>query len=235
MRKGNFQTFYRSEKDHQHFRKEIGTQLQNPWFAPLVVGKLRHYTDWINTFISTNATLLQFLSQKKEFVDSYRAFFAYHQAVYWGGDYLIEHNPELQETIKSLQEVYAYNERVVPNVEKYLCGLGIDHLTYTQEEGYFKEIGLLFFNNQDTAYLYSQELDDVESYILSLSASDTVGVRELKGISVSKGKVIGPVQVIKNPHLLYESKHDHIIVTGMTRPQFNHILSKSKGIIANVL
>ena len=231
VRKGNLMTFYRSEKDHQNHRKGFGEKLKDKEFASLVVKKLRKFTDLINEFISKNDNLNKFLENKEEFVDNYREFFAYHQVVYWGGDYLAENYPELEQ-IESLKEVYAYNERVIPDVENYLVKLGIDHLKYDQSEGEFREIGLFFFNNHEKVSLFGDDLEEIESYIKSLSKID-VNLKELKGISVSKGKITGRVQVIKDPNKLNQAKEGFILVTGMTRPQFNNILRKCKGIIAD--
>ena len=99
VRKGNFMTFYRSENDHQNFRKNIGEKLRNKEFASYVVNKLRELTDWFNEFIQNNNSSRNFSERKEEFVNNYRFFFAYHQAVYWGGDYLLEHYPGLKEKI----------------------------------------------------------------------------------------------------------------------------------------
>ena len=128
--------------------------------------------------------------------------------------------------------MYAYNEKVIPDVENYLVKLGTDHLKYNQSEGEFREIGLFFFNNHETISLFGNELEEVESYIKSLNKID-VNLEKLEGTSVSKGKITGKVQVIKDPNKLNQAREGVILVTGMTRPQFNHILCKCKGIITD--
>lgn len=232
VRKGNFMTFYRSDNHHQSLRKELGEKLRDKKFARDVVKKLRDHTNWFNFFIPAHPTIKEFAAKRMEFVDNYRSFFAYHQVVYWGGDYIIEHYPGLTETIRALQEVYAYNERVVPDVESYLCRIKVDHLTYAQDFGNFREVGLLFLKDQNTIPMYQDDLEAVESHIIGLSKK-TQMVREFSGIGICKGITTGPVQVIHNPNKLYEARPEHIIVTGMTRPQFNHILSQCRGVIAN--
>ena len=138
----------------------------------------------------------------------------------------------MQETIKGLQEVYAYNEKVVPDVDKYLDEIGVGHLKYHEKEGKFREVGLPFFNNRDKINLYGKDLDEIESHIINLSKVST-DITELKGISVSKGKIKGTVQLIKDPNNLHQAKEGAILVTGMTRPQFNERIIKCKGIITD--
>jgi phosphohistidine swiveling domain-containing protein len=232
VREGNFTTLYRSENDHQNFRKLIGEKFRDRTFASHCIKKLREYTDWFNGFTSKDYSLEDFSRRKDEFVDNYREFFAYHQAVYWGADYLLENYPELKDIITLLQDVYAYNELVIPNVEQYLLALNVGHLDYKSVEGEFQEVGLLFFSDSENVNLYDTELKEIESFIIGLN--NFVGdINELKGITVSKGVVVGKVQVIKDPNRLHEMNTDNILVTGMTRPQFNHVLSKCKGVIAN--
>jgi phosphohistidine swiveling domain-containing protein len=232
VRNGNYTTFYRSESDQQNFRKQIGEKLRDEKYAYHCIAKLIELTDWFNEFIQKNNSLELFMQKRVEFVNMYRDFFAYHQAVYWGADYLIDYHPELTNTIKSLQNVYAYNERVVPDVERYLSELNIGHLNHMQTEGEFKEVGLLFFNGQENVSLYDEDLEELESFIKGLSNIET-DLKELKGISVSSGIITGMVQIVKDPNKLHEINIENILVTGMTRPQFNHILCKCKGIIAN--
>ena len=231
VRKGNYMTFYRSEREHQYMRRKLGEKVASDKYSKFVIKRLTELTDWFNEFMKNNQTLELFNKHKQEFVDNYREFFAFHQIVYWGGDYMLENMPELKEIIKGLQKVYAYNEKVVPDAEKYLAELGIDHLTYRQTEDIdFEEVGFLFRTDDNTIIIKGDKLDDFENYIINLQkVSDDV--KEFQGIAVSKGNVKGPIQIISNPHKLHKAKEGHIIVTGMTRPQFNHILSKTLGII----
>ena len=228
VRKGNFMTFYRSEKDHQKFRKQIGEMARDKVFSAFMADKLKEYTDWFSKYLKNRSLV----DAKEEFIDNYRIFFAYHVAVYWAGDYLAEHYPNLSDIIDALQEAYAYNENVIPDVERYLAKQGVAHLTYKEVAGKFREVGIFFFIDMDDINLYGKDLDEIESYVISLSRIDK-DIKELKGLPVSQGKVQGKVQVIRDPNDLHMAEEGNIIVCGMTRPQFNHVLKNSLGIIAD--
>lgn len=225
-------TFYRSQKDHDNLREGFGKLLLNKEFVFKVVDKLRYYTDWINNFLIRNSTSDLFNQNKEDFCNHYREFFAYHQIVCWGGDYLADVHQELEESINALKDIYAYNEKVVPDVEEYLARLGIDHLKYNEAEGSGKDVGLFFFNDREVVSLYGEELDKVESFIIGLDQRN-LNLQKLKGLSVSAGKVQGKIRVIKDPIRLNEVQEGDILVTGMTRPQFNPLLQKCKAIVTD--
>lgn len=229
----NFMTFYRSQKEHDKFREIVGKKSRNKEYAFALTKKLRELTDWINSFIKKNNHLDLFLAKKKKIVDNYRLFFAYHQIVYWAGDFLSEHNPELKEIIEELDKTYAYNERVAPGVESYLIRLGVNHLNYKETKGEFKDRGMFFFNNREQVDFFGSDLDELEDFIKKKKIIIEKDIKELKGIGVQKGKIKRKVKVITDLSKQGEIEEGIILVTGMTRPQFNNLLSKCKAIITN--
>ncbi len=232
QRKDNFVTFYRSEKDHLALRDRLGQMLQEDGFAENLIKKLSYFTDWFNDFHALEYSPGKFNKRKKEYIDNYRKFFAYHQAVYWSGDFLVENHPEKKETISSLQKVYSYNENVIPEVDRYVNSIGIGKLRYDQDSGKFIEQGIFFLQDQKNIYLYGADLEEIESYIVSLRSPHTAR-KQLKGISASRGKIRGRIQLITDPNKLDQAKPGFILVTGMTRPQFNDTLRGCKGIITD--
>jgi len=236
IRNRNMMTFYRSDKDHELFREIIGKKCINKEFSIYLVKELKNYTDWFNKFLVECNNLDLFILKREMFINNYRKFFAFHQAVCWGSDYLLEHHSEMHEIIKALGDVYAYNERVVPDVEKYLMDLGIDHFHYyeTDYKGdkTFRDEGLFFSYGKKEEHFFGDELNKVEGYIVSLDKID-YGLKELKGTTTCLGKVRGVVKNIKDVNQLHLAKPEDILVTGMTRPQFNHILKNCRAIVCN--
>ncbi len=232
VRNRNIMTFYRSEKEQEQFQEEVGKKCKNKEFSSHLAMRLRELSDWFWTFIKDNPTLEQFLENKEEFVKNYRIFFSYHKVIYWASYYLHKNNSELKGILKELDSSYAYNERVVPDVESYLVKLGIDHLHYKDNEGESRDRGMFFLDNGEEIDAFNEELDDLEMFIESKKDID-YNLRELKGIGISKGKVIGTVKVIKDQSKQGEVKEGTILVTGITRPQFNSILKQCKSIITD--
>ncbi len=232
VRNRNAANFYRSEEDHLKFREGIGKMAKEITFAKLLYLKLKEYTNWINCFLKENLCLESFIPKLNLFINNYREFFAYHQAVYWAGDYLVEMHPELEENLKLLKEIYAYNEKVVPDVESYLRNIGVDYLTYKEAKKVLKNVGLFFFNEEETTIYYDDEMEELESFIKEKSPN-SVDLSEVSGVIANKGKITGQVQVIDHPNKLEKVKEGAILITTMTRPQFNHILRNCKAIVCN--
>jgi len=229
VRNRNHVALYRPKKGFNASSKIIGEKCTNKEFAFALAKRLIDSTNWLNEFINKNNKLELFLKRKKEFVDNYRLFFAYHQAVYSGSNYLHENYPGLKEILKKLDSSYTYNEKVIPDVEKYLVDLNIDYLAHEETEGIIRDMGMFFFNNVKIS-IFGKELDELEDNINIKEHND---IKELKGIGVSKGKVKGSVKVINNLYNLENIEEGIILVTHMTRPQFNDKIMKCKAIITN--
>lgn len=225
----NFVTFYRSEKEQQKYRSFVGKKCKDKEFVLHLVEELRKWTDWINRFIEENNSLELFLGRKKEFIDNYRTFFAYHQIIYWASHFLHENNPESEEILKELDSSYKYNEMVVPNVEAYLKKLSISHLHYNEIEGEIKNRGLFFFDNGEQISIFGENLNEIEEFIKSKETIDKK-VKDFKGIGIHNGTVRGKVKIVKENELI-DTSEGIVLVTGMTRPQLNYLFKKCKAIV----
>lgn len=232
VRNRNMAIFYRSRSEHDHFDEVMGKRMMKKEFASGISGKLKSYTDWLNRFMKEKNRKELFLANKKEFVDAYRTFFAYHQAVYWGGDFICRNNPKFKEIIGNLDSAYKYNEMVIPDIEAYLADLGVDHLRYDDAEGNVGDRGLLFLNSRKKEEFFGDELDELEEFIKSKEKS-VENLKVLKGIGIYKGKVKGNVKLITDLNSLGDVEQGSILVTMMTRPQFNKQIKNARAIVTD--
>jgi len=116
----NTTLFYRSQEEHDRFRIIIGKKFFSKRFQKNLCKKYKKLCNWILNFINTYQTKKEFFKRRNLFIKKYKEFFAYHQAIYWGGDFLHKNFQTMKKTIDELTDAYAYGERIVPNVEKYL-------------------------------------------------------------------------------------------------------------------
>lgn len=229
-RNSNQTTFFRSEAEHQNFRKVLGERVLEKAFSIDIISKLRQYADVMNRLMEENKSLECFKKHKNEFVDNYRSFFAYHQAVYWPCDYIQEHNPEQKQLINDLIDSYAYSERVVPDVDAYLRRLGVD--TQMHSDSLNNTTIAQVFLRDNTIILEGTEAIQLYTNLTSLNKIHANN-SEIKGLGVAGSKVIGKVHLIQDMNRQHEIKHDEILITGMTRPQFNPIIGKCKGVVTD--
>jgi len=227
---GNFTTLFRSEKEHQNFREQIGKKSIEKKFAFNLAKKLRAYTDWINYFIKEKDSYGKFLYSKDKFVKRYMDWFAYHQAVYWASHYLHEEHPEMRDIVEELDSAYEYNEKVVPDVEVYLKELGLTNYAYYDLENPVTDIGFMFFIY---GKIKGPDIKEIEEFIKSKEKQDFSNIKEIKGMMAHKKSVKGKVKVIKDFYKLGEIQPDEILVAEMSRPQFNETIAKCKGIITD--
>ena len=188
-----------------------------------------------------------FLKNKKEFVNNYRTFFAYHQAVYWTGDYisklsLKENNKKKGEKIiKILDKAYKYNEMVIPAAEKYFKKLKIDKFLYDElGEGYKfltekerkKGAGILFIKGK-RIILNWKDSKKLEDFIEKRNKESFKKIKEIKGIIAQKGKYKGRVYLVKDFNKLKGVKKGAVLVAPQTRPQFNKFIKQAGAIVTD--
>jgi len=244
----NLTRFYRSQAKQDNFAKVLGERSlrRKIEYTRNLSKKLTKYTNWFYKFLKKNKDLEDFVKNKKELVDNYRIFFAYHQAVYWTGDYISKLSLEKNEgkskkIIKILDKVYKYNEMVVPDAEKYFKKLKIDKFLYDEiGEGYkfFSEkerkkgLGILFINGKRTILNWKNS-KKLEDFIEKRNKKALGKIKEIKGIPAQEGKYTGRVQLIKDFSKLKDVKEGMILVTHQIRPQFNKFVKKAGAIITD--
>ena len=240
--------FYRSQSEQDNFAKVLGERAlrRKIDYTRNLAKKLMEYTDWFYGFLKKNKNLENFVKNKKEFVDNYRIFFAYHQAVYWTGDYIsklsLKKNKEKsKKIIKILDKAYKYNEMVVPDAEKYFKKLKIDKFLYDEAgKGYkfFSEkerkkgIGILFIKGKRTI-LNWKDSKKLEDFIKKRNKESLKKIKEIKGIVAQKGKFKGKVYLVKDFKNLKNVKKGMVLVTPQTRPQFNKFIKQAGAIITD--
>jgi len=236
---GSLVNFYRSEGEHNNLDKVLGEKVisNDLSFTQKMADKLIADTDWLNNFIKEKNNVELFLNNKDELINRYRIFFACHQAVYWSGDYAskVSESKETKAKVKVLQKAYQYNEMVVPSMEKYFRDLGINNYLYDElgsKEKFAERYIGIFFINKRRELLNKEEMQELENLIESRQQVSK-NIKELKGIIVSKGQYVGKVKLIKDLNKLDQVVKGDVLVTFMTRPQFNPVLKNVGAIITD--
>ncbi len=246
--RGGLTRFYRSQLEHDNFAKVLGKRALRKKidYTRSLAKKLVECTDWFYGFLKKNKNLEDFVKNKKEFVDNYRIFFAYHQAVYWTGDYisklsLTENKEKSKKIIKILDGAYKYNEMVVPDAEKHFKKLKIDRFLHDEigkgyrffsEKQRKKGLGILFINGKRTI-LNWKDSKELEDSIEKRNKEGLKKIKEITGITAQKGKFKGKVYLVKDFKNLKNVKKGMVLVVPQTRPQFNKFIKQAGAIITD--
>lgn len=240
--------FYRSGSEYDLFAKKVGLKcLKDINFAKEVADTLIEMTDYINKFLKENNTLNKLLLKWDNFFRAYRDFFAYHQATYWASEYLTkmeaaskEQKQKVDKIVKVLDKAYKYNEKVVPDVEGYFIKLGIGDLIYAEINDKVlenikkapKRRSVLWLGRK-MQVLSSKDADQVNKAISEDYEKYLKTIKEVKGLGVSQGLARGRVRLITDLSQLRDCKKDDVLVTTMTRPQYNTFIKKVKAIVTD--
>lgn len=241
---GKLAGIYRSPKEYDAFAEKLARKfLAKPAHAINVVSKLKKYTDRLNGFIKENTKPADFINNRERFFQTYHEFFAYHQATQFSGNYLskIPLPKSKQRTVKKLVRLlagaYQYNEMVVPNLEKYFAKLRVTEFL-PEEIGIIplkkieKDRSVISFKN--SRYLLSQvQAAELSHKIENRLRKQLANARLVLGNPVNRGKYIGKVKLITNLNKLDNLKKGQVLVTTMTRPQYNNILRYAGAIVTD--
>ena len=220
-------TLFRPQSEYDAFSRSIGKRAKkDALFAEKISDRLRELTDWFTIAISKKRF------QKDEFIKKYTEFFSYRQAVYWGGDYLskIDYD-DSKKVVDMLDSAYRYNEMIFPNIERYFKKSGIGHLLPSEigkKTMPDKERGLLFIGKEIYQLEHEQSL-----YLYNKIKAKNSSRNWVKGISAFPGKCRGKARLILDLNNLHLVKKGDILVTSMTRPQFNRQIKNAKAIVTD--
>jgi|GEM_PF-2991907 phosphohistidine swiveling domain-containing protein len=238
---------FRSSADMENFSKKSAVKfLRDKKFTGDVIKKIVKYTKWMSDFIRNNPKAADLIKSHKIFFAQYREFFTYHQIIQWGGDYLAKmevsgkDRQKRKQVSRALQKAYQFNEMVVPLIEKYFRKLKIQHLL--PEEINANLIGnikakpkgrnVLILKNRRVV-LTAREAKVLKEGVDRKIQSSLKKTDELHGLKVSSGTFIGKVRVIKELAKLGTVKPGEILVTTMTRPQYNPVLKKIGALVTD--
>lgn len=243
--KGNQIVFYRSEGEYSDFSEKAGERCRKSLiYTEKLAKKLIEKTDWINQFLRENKNPEDLVVNNKKFFDQYRDFFAYHQAIYWASYYLSNlvlnkaEKKRINHILKILNFAYAYNEMVIPDVEKYFKDLKINHLFYDEvNKNVYKNIKSKpknrhqFFIGKKRFVLSAKKAKELEKIAEKKSKKFCKNLKELKGVGVTKGIFKGRVNLVTKFEKLKDCKRSDVLVTMMTRPQFNKFIRQVGAIV----
>lgn len=229
-RERNRTEIYFSESEHNHYHDFMADKGKDKDFCQKMANELRSYSDKVWAFMKEVSTLEEFKARQQEFAELYARFFTYHQAVYYTGQGL-ERKKLLPAHVIIMNDAYAYNEMVVPDVEDYLIRLGVDHLHINQQEGLVEDQLFLLLDGE-VSVINGEELGEVATWLhehaLAKDASDVI-----EGLGINKGKVQGKVALVTNLNRLGDIPEGAILVTTQTRPQFNPQLKRCTALITD--
>jgi pyruvate,water dikinase len=143
--------------------------------------------------------------------------------------------------VKTLDSAYKYNELVVPKVEKYFKKLKISGLLYDEiDKNVYKNIkekskkarSLLFIKNQ-RIILSRKEARKIEKIIEERIKKAYQKLKEFRGLAASSGNFKGKVRRILDLDKLDQCQKNDVLVTTMTRPQFNKYIKQVGAIITD--
>lgn len=245
MREDKNVIFYRSSQENQNFSKQLAEEfLKEPDYAEKTAKKLIELTDEINSFLKENKTLDQLLKHWSYFIELYSTFFTYHQVVYWTAEYLINNQEKLNnkdlinKLVKIFDAAYKYNENVVPDIEKLIKELGLGDYTYQEINQYKlkeapknKNSSLLFLDDQ--VFILNSSEGEALNKAIQKDYNKSLTNKEITGLIANKGLAKGPVRLILDLAKLDQCQKGDILVTTMTRPQYNSLIKNVAGIITD--
>ena len=237
--KNNQVSLYRSEKENSKFSKVIALRCRcDEKYAKNLSKKLIRLTDWFDDFLKENKKTVDFKNKAKSFFINYKNFYALHQAIYWGGDYLSKTKNKNYDNlaIDILKHAYKYNELIIPKIENYFKKLKITNFLYdeiiNEKVKMLSGISLLFFGGR-RFILSPSETEKLEKIIEDKQKRADNLIKEFKGLSATKGVYKGKVRLVTDLNNLKNVKVGDVLVTHMTRPQFNLQIKNSGAIITN--
>ncbi len=246
MKRGKHIILYRPKQEYDHFSELMGERCRNERYAKKIADNLMQMTDWINNFIKEHKKLADFMTKSRLFITAYWDYFAFHQAVYWSGDYLAkgpwqgDTRKKVQKTINLLRKAYKYNELIVPTVEKYFSKLKIDHLLPEEINKNVKKnikqkskLRSIFFLDKQRYILLPTDAKKLEQVILGNPGKLFKRAKVIKGISAQPGRYKGKARIVKNLYKLEQCQPREVLVTFMTRPQFNSVIKRVGAIVTD--
>lgn len=229
---------FRSPTEYGRFSENLARRyLRAPAYAKHVAKMLKKETDWIERFMKKHPNRKSFIKDKDIFFGMYKEWFAYHQATQWGGNAMtniVKNQRKVLKTQKLLQQAYKYNELLSPHLEKYFRKLGIGQLL-TEELDILgikvpKNRSVMYFKGSRLILTPTQAKQIAKAVMKPVKGS---GSNEVSGIAATKGRYRGRVRVIRDLQKLGTLKKGEVLITTMTRPQYNNVVRYAGAIVTD--
>lgn len=245
--------FYRSQSDEKKFNQYVGeTSLSSAVYRTNLCERLKFLTNRLNDFFKN--TLELDAETVEIFLKLHREITPYHIGVYWAADFIAAMPRKNAETIQALEELVDarhYNENLYPDLEKWLKSQEyFPFLTPQELQDFFKDGKIIseeiWRDRQNFTYMIydangfellsgdtaRKAFESDFAYLLPMVRKNHQ-ITELRGVGIQKGVVRGRVYIIESLSVPPEIDADTVVVTRMTRPQFNHLFGRARAIITD--
>jgi phosphohistidine swiveling domain-containing protein len=228
--------FRRVSKANNRLSKILGQALiRKKGFVEKISKELIKISKWFYYFVKRK-NLNDLIKQKIIFFDNYRYFFALRKIIYWGGEYVAKtkQTKRIKNMIKLMRKVYKYEEMVIPEVEKFFKKHNVSHLLYDEinenvrKTRKSKTRSIIFLGRK------RHILDEKQGkQIINYFKQQLKDVRKFKGVTASKGYFKGKVRIVQNFRDFAKCNKGDVLVTHMTRPNYNSYIRKVGAIVTN--
>lgn len=245
--------FYRSHMDEKKFNQYVGeTSLSSAVYRKNLCERLSSLTDSLNDLIKHTPKLDK--EAVKTFLNLHREVTPYHIGVYWAADFIAALPEKKPETVQALEELTTarhYNEHLYPDLEKWLKSQKyFSFLTPQELQDFFKDGKTvseeILRDRQDFAYMIydtdgcslltgdaARKAFESDFAYLLLTERGDYHITEFRGVGIQKGTTRGRVRIIERLSIPPEIDADTVIVTRMTRPQFNYLFGRARAIVTD--
>ncbi len=246
--------FYVAREELDNLGKTLANQVKR---NPKLVGKysklIKDNTDILVQLMSNSS--IPSTREYKEFLTVFDRHLAYHGFIKETVDYL--DSDSLNKLLPDFEEARKYSERIYSDSEIYFRNLSrviakkenrnsdlLTCLTQLEFEEYLEDKNLpedkilekryrksaLYFSNSEAFYLFDKDVDNLEKAIVD---SNSVGKEDIKGIPAFPGVVKGICRIVPDPNNYKRFNKKDILITGMTRPEFLHLVSLCSAIVTD--
>ena len=244
--------FYRSEREEKDFNRSVGEKCAtDDRFLQEIQEELHSLTDEFSLFLAKNREITK--ENIDNFLTLHERHLAYHLAVYWAAEHLstVPQTEKTKVVLAILNKARLYNEKILPDVEKWLEKQH-DILLFTRAEllNYIhtgekinerelseRDIFSYVFMSKDETHVSTAEAarekleESIQKYGTKHSFENAQGA--VRGVGINKGVYTGVVQKIELPKDFPSFKAGSVLVTRTTRPHYNHYLQTAGAIIAD--
>jgi phosphohistidine swiveling domain-containing protein len=253
--KEGFSVCYLHKSEVLEFGKSLADKVvKNKKFCPELCNDLKEKTDIvINTMERLKGKDLT-QDEFKEFMKDFYDYVSPHIAIkklvdFLPADVLEKLLPQFSDARVYAEKVYTESEifmRSFANVLSKKNGYASHLLLCLMKEEleeYFKlgklpskdiledryKEGALLFNKGKYDHITGSLVKELEELV----TESLLGEKVIKGVTAYPGKIRGKVRIIFKPEEVHDFKKGEILVTGMTRPEYTHLIDKAAGFITD--